>query len=51
MTNFPKPLLDSLKIDYNSGFLQTENNSVWMANKKLSSKIYKSSGNIVDYFY
>lgn len=50
MTNFPKPLLDSLKIDYNSGFLQTDNNSVWMANKKLSSKIYKSSGNIVDYF-
>lgn len=50
MTNFPKTLLDSLKFEYSSNLLQTKDASVWMANKKLSSKIYKSTSDIADYF-
>lgn len=50
MTNFPKTLLDSLKFEYSSNLLKTKDASVWMANKKLSSKIYKSTSEIADYF-
>ena len=50
MSNFPQPLLDSLKFEYNSNFRPTDSASVWMANKKLSRKIYKSTGDIADYF-
>ncbi|KRB56878.1 DUF4350 domain-containing protein [Flavobacterium sp. Root186] len=50
MSNFPQPLLDSLKFEYNSNFRPTDSASVWMANKKLSQKIYKSTGDIADYF-
>ncbi|OIV41304.1 DUF4350 domain-containing protein [Flavobacterium johnsoniae] len=50
MANFPKPLLDSLKFEYSANLLQTENAAVWMANKKVSSKAYKSTSNIADYF-
>ena len=50
MANFPKPLLDSLKFEYTSNFRPTDSASVWIANKKLSRKIYKSTGDIADYF-
>ncbi len=50
MTNFPKTLSDSLKFEYSSNLLQTENASVWMANKKVSPKIYKATTDISDYF-
>lgn len=50
MANFPKPLLDSLKFEYTSNLLQTENASVWLANKKVSPKVYKSTSDIADYF-
>ncbi|MCP2027249.1 hypothetical protein L1276_002406 [Flavobacterium sp. HSC-32F16] len=50
MTDFPKTLLDSLKFEYSSNLLKTKDASVWMANKKLSSKIYKSTSEIADYF-
>lgn len=50
MANFPKPLLDSLKFEYTSNFRPTDSSLVWMANKKLSRKAYKSTGDIADYF-
>lgn len=50
MANFPKPLLDSLKFEYTSNLLQTKNASVWLANKKVSPKVYKSTSDIADYF-
>ncbi|WP_406845613.1 DUF4350 domain-containing protein [Flavobacterium soyae] len=50
MANFPKPLLDSLKFEYTSNFRPTDSAFVWMANKKLSRKAYKSTGDIADYF-
>ncbi|QSW90004.1 DUF4350 domain-containing protein [Flavobacterium endoglycinae] len=50
MVDFPKPLLDTLKIAYASNFLKTKNNSVWFANKKLSTKKYKAIADIGDYF-
>lgn len=50
MANFPKPLLDSLKFEYTSNLLQTQNASVWLANKKVSPKVYKSTSDIADYF-
>lgn len=50
MANFPKPLLDSLKFEYTSNLLQTQNASVWLANKKVSPKEYKSTSDIADYF-
>lgn len=50
MANFPKPLLDSLKFEYTSNFRTTDSSLVWMANKKLSRKAYKSTGDIADYF-
>ena len=50
MANFAKPLLDSLKFEYTSNFRPTDSSLVWMANKKLSRKAYKSTGDIADYF-
>lgn len=50
MANFPKPLLDSLKFEYTSNFRLTDSSLVWMANKELSRKVYKSTGDIADYF-
>lgn len=50
MTDFPKTLLDSLKFEYTSSLLQTKNASVWMANKKVSSKVYKATTDVSDYF-
>ena len=40
MKNFPKSLLDSLKIEINTSFPNEKMNSVWMANKKLNPKKY-----------
>ena len=50
MGDFPKPLLDSLKIEYKSDFIPTDSSSVWMANKTLSTKRYKSTGDVAEYF-
>ncbi|SHH21683.1 DUF4350 domain-containing protein [Flavobacterium defluvii] len=50
MVNFPQPLLDSLKIAYTSNFHPMDSSYVWMANKNLSKKAYKSTSEIVDYF-
>lgn len=50
MASFPPPLLDSLKIKYNSNFRTTDSASVWMANKNLSKKTYTSTSEIIDYF-
>ncbi|MFH6950744.1 DUF4350 domain-containing protein [Flavobacterium sp. FlaQc-51] len=50
MKNFPKYLLDSLKIEVQSDFQNTGNTFVWLANKKLKTKKYKLSQTLEDYF-
>ncbi|WP_343697281.1 DUF4350 domain-containing protein [Flavobacterium sp.] len=50
MSNFPKPLMDSLKIEYKSNFKSADKGFVWMANKNLNRKAYKATGEIADYF-
>lgn len=40
MKTFPKILSDSLKIQFQSDFLQTDSTAMWMANKKVNPKKY-----------
>jgi hypothetical protein len=51
MKTFPKSLLDSLKIEVNSGFANSEINSVWLANKKLNSKKYPITDETGNYYF
>ncbi|WP_245176861.1 DUF4350 domain-containing protein [Flavobacterium aquidurense] len=50
MKNFPKYLLDTLKVEVQSDFQNTGNTSVWLANKKINTKKYKFSQTLEDYF-
>jgi len=50
MKNFPRYLLDSLKIDVNSNFQGTSNTQVWLANKKMKAQKYTFPETIEDYF-
>lgn len=50
MKAFPKSLLDSLKIELKTDFMPSENISVWMANKKVSTKKYTFNTGLSDYF-
>ncbi len=50
MKVFPKPLLDSLKIELKTDFMPSESISVWMANKKVSTKKYTFNTGLSDYF-
>jgi hypothetical protein len=50
MKTFPESLLDSLKIKVQSNFLQTDTTTIWMANKKVSSKKYHFRAAMEDYF-
>ncbi|WP_255373812.1 DUF4350 domain-containing protein [[Flexibacter] sp. ATCC 35103] len=50
MKNFPKYLLDTLKVEVQSDFQNTGNTFVWLANKKVKTKKYKFSQTLEDYF-
>ncbi|WP_338840857.1 DUF4350 domain-containing protein [Flavobacterium ginsenosidimutans] len=50
MKVFPKPLLDSLKIELKTDFMPSESISVWMANQKVSTKKYTFNTGLSDYF-
>ncbi|PBJ12143.1 DUF4350 domain-containing protein [Flavobacterium sp. ACN6] len=50
MKAFPKLLLDSLKVELKTDFMPSENVSIWMANKKVSSKKYTFNTGLSDYF-
>ncbi|MGO4772975.1 DUF4350 domain-containing protein [Flavobacterium sp. W22_SRS_FK3] len=50
MKSFPKPLLDSLKIELDSGFEHNDSTAVFMANKKLNSKKYYFKEPLEDFF-
>ncbi|KAF2516518.1 DUF4350 domain-containing protein [Flavobacterium foetidum] len=50
MKAFPKILLDSLKIQLKTDFLPADSISVWMANKKISTKKYVFNTGLSDYF-
>ena len=50
MKNFPRYLLDSLKIDVNSNFQGASDTQVWLANKKMKAQKYTFPETIEDYF-
>jgi len=50
MRAFPKLLLDSLKVELKTDFMPSENVSIWMANKKVSTKKYTFNTGLSDYF-
>lgn len=50
MRAFPKLLLDSLKLELKTDFMPSENVSIWMANKKVSTKKYTFNTGLSDYF-
>lgn len=50
MKVFPKVLMDSLKIELKTDFMPVDSASVWMANKKVSSKKYTLNTELSDYF-
>ncbi|MBL0736913.1 DUF4350 domain-containing protein [Flavobacterium sp. GN10] len=50
MKVFPKVLLDSLKIELKTDFMPNDSISVWMANKKASTKKYTLNTGLSDYF-
>lgn len=50
MKVFPKVLLDSLKIEVKTDFMPNDSISVWMANKKVSTKKYTFNTGLNDYF-
>jgi len=50
MKEFPKYLIDSLKIELKSDFQYTDSTAAWMANKKSDSKKYYMQGSIETYF-
>ncbi len=50
MKVFPKVLLDSLKIELKTDFMPVDSVSVWMANKKVSTKKYTLNTGLSDYF-
>ncbi|MDQ8014032.1 MAG: DUF4350 domain-containing protein [Flavobacterium nitrogenifigens] len=50
MKVFPKALLDSLKIELKTDFMPNDSISVWMANKKVSTKKYTFNTGLSDYF-
>lgn len=50
MRAFPKILLDSLKLELKTDFMPSENVSIWMANKKVSTKKYTFNTGLSDYF-
>lgn len=50
MRNFPEALLDSLNLEVQSDFKYVSNTSIWMANKKVSSKKYLFKQSLEDYF-
>ena len=50
MKSFPKPLLDSLKIELDSGFERSDSTAVFMANEKLNSKKYYFKEPLEDFF-
>lgn len=50
MRNFPKVIMDSLKLDTETDLRLLGNNTLWMANKKVSSKKYHFKQSLNDYF-
>ncbi|KFF06179.1 DUF4350 domain-containing protein [Flavobacterium reichenbachii] len=50
MRQFPKALLDSLKIQSKTTFVPSKKTSLWMANKKVNSKKYVFDSGLEDYF-
>ena len=50
MKNFPRYLLDTLKIDVNSNFQGASDTQVWLANKKMKAQKYTFPETIEDYF-
>jgi hypothetical protein len=50
MRSFPQILLDSLKLDVQSNLPSLNSTSIWMANKKVSTKKYKFKQSVEDYF-
>lgn len=50
MKDFPKYVLDTLKIELKSDFLNTGNTQVWMANKSLKTKKYRFAQQSEIYF-
>ncbi|MBF4505974.1 DUF4350 domain-containing protein [Flavobacterium sp. JLP] len=50
MRSFPQILLDSLKLDVQSNLPSLNSTSIWMANKKVSTKKYLFKQSVEDYF-
>jgi hypothetical protein len=50
MRQFPKALLDSLKIQSKTTFVPSNKTSLWMANKNVNSKKYVFASGLEDYF-
>ncbi|QDW20590.1 DUF4350 domain-containing protein [Flavobacterium sp. KBS0721] len=50
MKSFPKYLLDTLKLEVNSDFLNANKTQLWLANKKVKPKKYIFAQQLEDYF-
>lgn len=51
MKTFPQTLLDTLKIDFRTDFQYTDNTSIWLANKNVSTKKYHLVEGMGDYYF
>lgn len=51
MKTFPQALLDTLKIDFRTDFQYTDNTSIWLANKNVSTKKYHLVEGMGDYYF
>ncbi|MDQ6469149.1 DUF4350 domain-containing protein [Flavobacterium sp. LHD-80] len=50
MRNFPKILLDSLKLEVQTDLKRYSNTAIWVANQKISGKKYAFKQSVEDYF-